>query len=823
MSVYENSESPTLRGLLTPVALSWPLARLAPWLTLCLVIALGLVGCGGGSSADTGTPATNTPTATELAQAAAAQFSATVLTETTQVSLSWKDTVQGASAYRVERLQTATQWSSLQTVPAQGGSGQTLATTTAATAQGTYRVVAVLASRTVVLRTGSGADSVVVQTSATAPSNDNPPLDAAWLASVGIRLGPDDALSEPVGGTVPLSLRMPSGWTPRSVKWYANLQALPAAGTAATGFATLWNTQGLVDGTYLITALVEVQADSFVEWRRTVQVRATTVAASITVSGTQGVVSVQVGASSTHGIASVRTWLNATDLGTLTSPNGCSGRDCTTLNAFVYSLDTRTLPAGAYTLTSTVTDTRGDAVTVSRSVNFANPPVLAITQPRDGQWVHGQLLVEGSSTAEHSVSTRITLGNVPVATSTSPSWSVTYSLAGLPAGSYVLTVRATDAQGLSSTQQRTVVVVSDPLMVQAPLFDMGASARLIAAQGGDVLWQAGDGTVNRRKANGDNVEMSGSSGLRYANDWQLDQGHVVAYGQGDDCASPLFVCVYAWGPDGQRRNLSALVSGSRSYDQHPVLRYPWVMWIAQSSTSRYALQHLSPPAGAVAQYQIAQPTSVTGTLGNWQYDLAVSPQPGAADALTAFFWGTLSTSGSPVGPRADVFRWDSSSQSAQALTASDAQQVYVQTDGQRVAWQKRAPGSVDAPYHLQVAPAGATTTAAATTLSTDMTRFVLKDGLLAWHEGVSGAVTGQRLRVHTGTEAVTLSTDRTASLLAVAGQAVVWSEGGKLYAWRAATGVRLLLDATPGGLVSDGTAVYLASGQQGSVYRLALP
>ena len=42
---------------------------------------------------------------------------------------------------------------------------------------------------------------------------------------------------------------------------------------------------------------------------------------------------------------------------------------------------------------------------------------------------------------------------------------------------------------------------------------------------GDVLWQAADGTVKRRQANGDNVEMSGSSGLRYANDWQLDQGH----------------------------------------------------------------------------------------------------------------------------------------------------------------------------------------------------------------------------------------------------------------------------------------------------------
>jgi hypothetical protein len=99
----------------------------------------------------------------------------------------------------------------------------------------------------------------------------------------------------------------------------------------------------------------------------------------------------------------------------------------------------------------------------------------------------------------------------------------------------------------------------------------------------------------------------------------------------------------------------------------------------------------------------------------------------------------------------------------------------------------------------------------------------LKDGLLAWHEGLSGAVTGQRLMLNTGNETITLSTDRSASLLAVAGQSVVWSQGSKLHAWRAGTGTRVLLDVMAGNLVSDGTAVYLTSGEQGVVYRLALP
>jgi hypothetical protein len=247
---------------------------------------------------------------------------------------------------------------------------------------------------------------------------------------------------------------------------------------------------------------------------------------------------------------------------------------------------------------------------------------------------------------------------------------------------------------------------------------------------------------------------------------------------------------------------------------------------ACGETAKSNCQLPSPPvtlAGFSIRYCATEPAGVTGTLGNWQFDFAVSPQAGGPDALTAFFWGTLSTSGNPTGPRADVFRWHSSSPSAQALTASEATEVYVQTDGQRAAWQKRAPGSVDAPYLLQVAPATAITTSAASTLSTDMTRFVLKDGLLAWHEGLSGAVTGQRLMLNTGNETITLSTDRSASLQAVAGQSVVWSQGGKLYAWRAATGTRVLLDVMAGNLVSDGAAVYLTSGEPGAVYRLALP
>ncbi|MEY4979164.1 MAG: hypothetical protein RLZZ352_1434 [Pseudomonadota bacterium] len=792
-----------------------PVTALPLWCLRLMAIFLlmtGLWGCGGGGPADS---EPNIPSATELAQAASAQVNATVVSESVQVRLSWRDVVVDAREYRIERQTANNQWQALQTLPAQG-SGEPITSESIPSTQGRYRVLAVLGSHTVVLRTSSGAESLVVQTGSTMPTADGMPLDAAWLASVTIQLGPDDALTEPVAGSVPLSLRLPAGWTPRSVQWFVNLKTL-STNTADDGFAAIWSTQGLVSGEYLITARVEVQPDSFVEWRRTVRVQASTAAASISVSGTQGIVSVGILASSNYGIASVRAWLNGTDLGILTAPNSCSNSNgCSSPNAFVYSVDTRNLPTGTYTITSIVTDKLGSTATAAKTVSFANPPQLSINQPRDGQWVYGELVIEGSSRSDRSVTTRVRLGNVPVSTHTTSDWNTRYSLAGLPAGAYVLTVQASDAQGLSTTQKRSVVVVSDPAMVRQPLFEMGTSGRLIAAQGGEVLWQAADGTVNRRKTDGSTVALSGSAGLRYANGWQLDQGHVVAYGQADDCKQ--FVCVYAWGPEGVQRNLSSLVSGYRSYDVYPALRYPWVMWI--NDFDRYTLQHLNPAAGMTAQYQIAKPASVTGVLGNWSYDFTVSAQAGSADSLSAFFWGTLASS-NPTVLRADVFRWDSASQHTQALTVSDANQIYVQTDGQRVAWQKSAVGNIAPPFQLQVAPTETTSASGVSTLSSEMSRFVLKNGLLAWHEGLS-ATTGYRLKVATLDNTYTLSINNSASLMAVAGSAVVWSENGKLYSWREATGSRLLLDVTAP-LISDGATVYLSYGEQGSVYRVVVP
>jgi len=145
----------------------------------------------------------------------------------------------------------------------------------------------------------------------------------------------------------------------------------------------------------------------------------------------------------------------------------------------------------------------------------------------------------------------------------------------------------------------------------------------------------------------------------------------------------------------------------------------------------------------------------------------------------------------------------------------------VQTDGQRVAWQRQTPGNIDPPYLLQVAPVNATNSAETRTMSSEMIRFILKNGLLAWQEGLS-AVTGYRLKVDTGTSTITLSTDSSATLIAVVGSSVVWTQGGKLYAWRAATGSRLLLDvAAP--LIGDTETIYLTFGEQRSVYKLLLP
>jgi hypothetical protein len=507
------------------------------------------------------------------------------------------------------------------------------------------------------------------------------------------------------------------------------------------------------------------------------------------------------------------------------------GRTCDTANAYVFAVDTRSAGSGTHVITAQASDGNGQTARAQISASFANPPQLSLSQPTDGQWVAGNLDVAGTTASDKTgtLTTTATLGSVPVLSTTSSTWGTRYSLAGVPVGSYTLTVRSTDAQGQSTTVQRSITVVASADQVQSPLFAVGSDGRLLAAQGGELLVQQASGAVQLRTGtvpSTTGVELAGAADIRYASGWQLDQSHVVAFGQGPDCASPLFVCAYVWGPDGTRTNLSATVAGSRSYDQHPALRYPWVMWINQftASGSTYTVRHL--PTGQ--NFTIAQPASVTGTLGNWQFDVALA-NPSQPDAgVLAFFWGTLSASG--VGPRADIYRWDATSQATQRLTDADSQQVYVQTDGERVAWQQRAAGSVDAPYTLRTSPAGSAGSSGGSpisSLSTTMTRFVLKDGVLAWMEG--DTLTGQRLMAHvasgTGASAspYTLSALSGSNLVGVGGGAVVWTENGQLFSWRPATGRRLLHPTTPGSVLVDGPSAYLTSGTSQAVYRVAVP
>ena len=79
-----------------------------------------------------------------------------------------------------------------------------------------------------------------------------------------------------------------------------------------------------------------------------------------------------------------------------------------------------------------------------------------------------------------------------------------------------------------------------------------------------------------------------------------------------------------------------------------------------------------------------------------------------------------------------VYTFDSSTGVAQRLSPQNVRDIYVQTDGQRIAWQRLQQGSVTAPFSIVVATLSQPLVNQV--LSSNASQFILRDGLLAWQE-----------------------------------------------------------------------------------------
>lgn len=137
-----------------------------------LALAIQLVACGGAGGAG-GTAATSTatqPTAQDQADAKAAALSASLNLSTGLATLSWTDTFSKVSGYAIQQQTDGTTWTTIDTVPGQGGSNQAITWSGAANATETLRIQAIEANYSVSLLTQSGQSQVEIAVPTTLPT-----------------------------------------------------------------------------------------------------------------------------------------------------------------------------------------------------------------------------------------------------------------------------------------------------------------------------------------------------------------------------------------------------------------------------------------------------------------------------------------------------------------------------------------------------------------------------------------------------------------------------------------------------------------------------
>ncbi|HEV7693105.1 MAG TPA: hypothetical protein VGO52_19880 [Hyphomonadaceae bacterium] len=395
-------------------------------------------------SAASTTTATVTLDAANQSQQNASRVTATTAVQTQTTLLNWADGFPSGTTYRIERLNNSV-FSEIETIVGLGGTTAPMQWSRPYTGPVTYRVMALTGGREIPLVTPTGNATMSVTLSA--------PMDIQLTAS------------EPVFGTVQASVNnAPAGST---VAWFQNLTSIGA------GNPVNWITSTLPNGPRLLQAIVNMGDGTFVDLRRTVAVLNTPLAASFTQSLTLNQLEVIVDASSSAGISSVQV---KADTGggtqTLTAPNHCVS--CTpgapNRYRFVFTL---TGPSG--NIFVDVVDGGGAERHLSGTFSLA-PVTLTLATPHAGAFLFGTLNVSGTTSSQpgNAVTTTAALGDVTFLNTTASNFSGAFSLAGIPPGSYTLTVRATGANGFQVSKQRQVFVTSSAAFAYQPMFTVSA-------------------------------------------------------------------------------------------------------------------------------------------------------------------------------------------------------------------------------------------------------------------------------------------------------------------------------------------------------------
>jgi hypothetical protein len=756
-------------------------------------VLLLLVACGGGSGMDSGmSSSTSGVTAQDQADAQAAKLSASLDPSTRVATLTWSDTFPAGTHYAIEQLGTADSWAQVDSLPGLGGGGASLSWSRTTNVNTTFRVTAMQGGAAVPLDTPGRATSVQVIVPATAPTIvlDQP---------------------QPVTGVVNASIA--GGGTYSSVAYYLDL-TLVGTSTAAPSYSTAVDTSGLTAGSHQLIARLATGPDSYIELRLTFQVAAAELVVTAGLPPPPNVPPViLVIASSQYGITSVSASLDGHSLGTLTAPNcivsGVIGALC---NPYTYQFpfDPVAAGSGAHTVQVTATDGNGVTVTQAFTVTVSNPPALTLSSPIDGALVNGTLQVQGSFATDKqgaTVSLSVTLGDLPVLSTSQSPFAASFSLSGVTPGSYTLTATATDSTGQSTVISREVTVTSSASLVYTPVATLGTGAFILAAGGTYVVYMdASHTTFHLLNGGADTTLPLGpipSADIDNLLDWSVTSDGIAF---ADDDSS-----VYMWPLGGAPQNLSSAAK-STGTDVLVQVHYPWLLWSSSHPTQSSGVgsdELILYNVTSAQQFDVHAPSGTT--FGCYRCDFAT-----VNGNLALFYW--------TYSPTLNVFRWDQASNSSVALT-SDNQSLYPQTDGVRVAWQTEQGQQTTGPQTLSAQDLVSGTV---TVLSTNMAAFSLADGLLAWGEVTvvndpSPVETAEAIRASDGMTTTTVSNVLGSAFFGSSGGYVVFEESAKLYAWSSGGGRRLLLDSTPGQVHLTGKTVYFTSGSAQTLYAVTLP
>lgn len=781
---------------------------------LFLIFCLALWGCGGGGGSSTPISSgsggsTPTPNYSSLASAATLTSSLNLATNTEL--LGWVDNFPAGTVYNIQTVANGA--STTVATQAATGSNNPFTWQQVISSSTTYQVLASVNGQTFPLLTSAGASTVT----ATLPSS--PP-------AISISTTTGGAISGVLGGTVQLSLN--NNFAYPSVTWFCDTTSL-GTGTGV-GDPYNWNTTGITNGSHVVFAVINLSASESITVRQTVSVANSNLAVSASNSGSSGNILVNVSATSSYAVTSVSATLDGTPLATLTSPNACSPSCTSPNNVYQFTVSTT---SGTHTFVATATDASGSSKSATLTLAVSNPPGLAVTSPLDGSFINGSsaLSISGTSTSDRTggVTVAAYLGSLPITltqpTTNNSAFSGTFSLAGLPAGAYTLTVSSTDSTGVVTTVQRSVVITSSTATTYSPAFSMGAGGQLIAVDNSlpnMILYKASDSTYRVRNiTTGSEVTLQGANNIPFTYNWAMDGGYVFMEGGWLGSTSTGYTdcpvdCIYQWTPTGVKSNISNANPNKGSYEQYPRAHGGYVIWIDWNGPNPGTYTVYNVASGSYAK--VSMPAGANYP-GNTQYDFSVS-----GGVINFAYWAN--TGGSGTNSIFDVYQWNSSTNASTKLSNGTARNIYPQIDGQRVAWTQSPVSGGPSTLFSEPVSLGSVTT-----VSNSEMNFNLAGGVLAWTEGTTTTNSqGIATTTYTGLKAsnnagtvTTISNSSNVGLLGNGGGFVTYSLQGKVYEWSSNTGTStLIIDNVPGQTLMSGGTMYFTMGTSNQVYSLTL-